>query len=363
MTEALNVAIDPHLIALPEPCRSVNDLEQFIESILSWADALDRKDVKVLIAEGCVEALYADDFYPYEYKLRNLLNVYTGDDGEPIADEDTVSQVITRIFNQTPYLEEFINVSDIEHEEERTSIQPDVFLDRLGSKTAEAFQKTLIMLSLWHQYSRNLSEFGGCVFAARPGEDVNHYPEIIVTAEITFVLPYDCDCVLPYQFPTSVDESFHICFGHIDVLQQVGCSSLWGSANSEQSAINAIQLRVGELIREGGADPKVARTFKLGSKFLESARHWGFTSSGSAMILIDSCARIVIGMPKNEVNPFRINKKATAPQRVRSSDQASAWRTHLTKRGPGFRLMYWQNSRGEIEFANVGDKDELEIYE
>nr|WP_290221379.1 hypothetical protein [Trichocoleus desertorum] len=361
MAEALNVAIDPHLIALPAPCNSVNDLEQFVESILAWAEALEREDIKVLIDQGCVDALYEDDFYPYDYKLRSLLNSYTVD-GEPIADEDTVSQVVTRLLNQTPYLEEFINISDVLHEESKTSIEPDDFLNRLGFKTSQALQRSLIMLGLWHQHSRTLAEFGGCVFAAGSDTNVKHHLEITVTTEVTFVEPYDCNCLPSYQFPSLVDESFHICFGHVDVLQQVGCSSLWGNANSEQSAMDAIQLRVEELIQEGTTDARAVRTFRLGSKFLESARHWGFTSSGSAMILIDSCARIVIGMPKKNLKPFRISKNSTE-QRVRSSDQALAWRNHLTKGGPGFRLMYWETSGGEIEFANVGDKDELIIYE
>jgi len=361
MSEALNIAIDPYLIALPDPCNSVNDLEQFVESILAWAEALDREDVKVLIAQSCVEALYEDDFYPYDHKLRRLLNIYTVD-GEPIADEDTVSQVITRLVSQTPYLEEFINISDVLHEEKKTSITPDDFLNRLGSTTAQALQKSLIMLSLWHQHSRTATEFGGCIFAAGLDTNVDHHPEITVTTEVTFVEPYDCSCSPFYQFPILVDESFHICCGHADVLRQVGCSSLWGDANSEQLAIDAIQLRVAELIREGTATNQSVRTFKLGPKFLESARHWGFTYSGSAMILIDSCARIVIGKPRKDLKPFRTSK-SSADQRVRSSDRALAWRNHLTKGGPGFRLMYWETSEGEIEFANVGDKDELIIHE
>lgn len=80
------------------------------------------------------------------------------------------------------------------------------------------------------------------------------------------------------------------------------------------------------------------------------------------MVLIESCARIVLGIPKNTLNEFRENSKATSKQRVRE-DGALAFRTHLTKKGIGLRLMFWKKQNGTIEFANIGDKDELEICE
>jgi len=77
------------------------------------------------------------------------------------------------------------------------------------------------------------------------------------------------------------------------------------------------------------------------------------------MVLIETCARIVIGYPKNELAPFRIDANSSK-QRSRE-DGSRAFRTHLTKKGPGFRLMFWETPTGLIEFANVGDKDELVI--
>jgi len=78
------------------------------------------------------------------------------------------------------------------------------------------------------------------------------------------------------------------------------------------------------------------------------------------MVLIESCARIVLGVPKNPIKEFRINSKPTSDQRVRH-DGSLAYRTHLTKKGAGLRLMIWIRPDGTFEFANMGDKDELEI--
>ena len=79
------------------------------------------------------------------------------------------------------------------------------------------------------------------------------------------------------------------------------------------------------------------------------------------MNLINTCAQIVLGCPKNELKPFRANPAPSAPQHVRA-DGALAFRTHLTKHGAGYRLMYWQRTDGVIEFANIGVKHELIIH-
>ncbi|QAZ66814.1 hypothetical protein C3Y92_05980 [Solidesulfovibrio carbinolicus] len=102
--------------------------------------------------------------------------------------------------------------------------------------------------------------------------------------------------------------------------------------------------------------------FEIGSGFVHSLHTWGANSRHDyAMVIIESCARIVLGMPKNSINEFRESAKATAKQRIRVDDGALAFRTHLTKKGVGLRLMFWRLAGGTIEFANIGAKGDLEI--
>jgi hypothetical protein len=78
------------------------------------------------------------------------------------------------------------------------------------------------------------------------------------------------------------------------------------------------------------------------------------------MVTVESCARIVLGIPKNPINEFRERVDGNAKQRKRE-DGALAFRTHLTKKGVGLRLMFWRHTDGTIEFANIGGKGELLI--
>ncbi|HOO49872.1 MAG TPA: hypothetical protein PLK94_01140, partial [Alphaproteobacteria bacterium] len=131
------------------------------------------------------------------------------------------------------------------------------------------------------------------------------------------------------------------------------------NAGNVEGAIQAIEEVISDIV-SNGYDGTKRIDYTIGSNFLTSARKWGFDKNKSdANILIESCARIILDCPKNEVNVFRESEN-TDKQRKRA-DGALAFRTHLTKRGVGFRLMFWRHTDGKIEFANVGSKNELEI--
>ena len=361
MPEPINVFVDPYLITLPKPCNSVEDLESFINGLLEWSSTLHKDDINVLISQTGLDALYGDGSYPYDHELRGLLQTHTND-GDAIADEDTVCQLVMNLLQRTPYLEERIDINDILFDEPTALIDPEVFLKRLSPQSSDSLKICLVMLGLWQQHSSTTAPSGGCIFATSQDASVAGCQELTVQADVELVDPFCNTSLCVYALPTQVNESFHICFGHADILQQAGCLTLWDSGKSMSGATDAIDLRINELIQQGSATSANIAAYTLGTSFLQSAQKWGFQRSDLAMILIDSCARIVAGIPSKTVKPFR--KSDTSPdQRQRASDQALAWRNHLTKGGPGYRLMYWKTTTGEIEFANVGSKKELVIYE
>ena len=141
-----------------------------------------------------------------------------------------------------------------------------------------------------------------------------------------------------------------------------GCLELWRSAESEQSVREAVDHQIRKLIDENHLDDFHIHQYRLGPRFVDSVRHWGFHNRHDwARLLIESCARLILGIPKQLCEPFRTDARPTARQVSRASDGAVGWRTHLTKHHEGFRLMFWKSPDGSIEFANIGDKDELVI--
>ena len=98
---------------------------------------------------------------------------------------------------------------------------------------------------------------------------------------------------------------------------------------------------------------------------MNSLKEWSFDKRADwARNFVESCARIILGVPKNTLGEFkRKTVSGKLEHRVRNSDGAKAYRTHITKKSEGFRLMLWILPDGTIELSNVGNKDELVIYE
>jgi hypothetical protein len=352
-----HIAIDPLLLCLPNPCHSEAAVERFVNNLLSWREGLRRTNLRLFLSDLCIEALINDAEYPYEYRLRDALNQYEVD----VADHETVCQLLRDILKLTPSLAEVCGVTSVLFDDALMEVEPAFFLGRLPAHTKSAFAQTLVMLS------------ARCLCGHTPHDDfsiASYIDESLLTdsSELTIISEvHEIECYDPSRrsncvFPVKLRDVFDIYSSHNDFLMGIDILDLWAFATTEQGARDAIDILVNELVQQGSAEASQVITYAIGQRFLDSARKWGFGArSDYAMVLIESCARIVIGQPKNHLEPFRINANPGSRQRTRA-DGALAFRTHLTKRGPGFRLMLWETSGGEIEFANVGDKDELEIY-
>lgn len=355
------ILIDPHLVVLPDPCQSTTQIESFIEGLLAWSESLTRKDMAIFISDKCINGLYDDGWYPYVGRITPLLKQFAVE----IADEETINNLVRSVFDKTPRLEEYLGIDDILYDENVSIISPDIFINRLKNETAKGLRDSLIMALVGQDYLMSVTK--GCLFAAGPCAEVEPNSELLIRAYIQILLTIENNPNNPISetdFPLSLEGSLTICFGHNEAMQQIGALNLWGDAALEARAIDAIRTTMSKHRAVGLPIDKGEYPFRLGHKFLESVRTYGFGArSDLAVILIESCARILLKIPKEQVKEFRTDKSPQAPQLVRKADGALAWRTHLTKSGAGFRLMFWETPDGIIEFSNVGPKSELVIYE
>lgn len=363
MPNVVKAVVDPYLVLLPNPCNSLDPLEKFAEGILAWADAMNREDIQIFISETTIQALLDEGHYPHGYQLSDLVQRFSLEEEVPF-DQGTLRDLLRDLLERTPYLEEHLGISEILCEDDSITVNPDIFMSRLSSELGKAFQQSLTILSVSKERLLNI-DGNDWVLATSKRKDCEAYRELIVTATIDFVLPYEDNDDISYcSLPIDLEDAFQIYFNYSEVLHKSGCLELWNGGTSEIGAIDAIKLRLDELKQQGSIfHDEALPPFTLGAKFLESVREWGFHDSTLAMNLIDSCARIVANMPSKTRIPFRVGKKTSDPQKIRERDNALAWRNHLTKKGAAYRLMYWQKPSKEIEFANVGSKNELIIYE
>lgn len=354
MSDVHRIAVDPYLLCLPDPCLDQTDLEGFVSRLLAWSEALRRENLEILVSEHCFHALFEDGQYPYDHRLRDLLKRFVVD----FVDHNTVCVTVRSLIERTSKVEDTTGIRYVLHESEDSRVIPDTVLLRLPEKTRSAFVNMLLAIST---HRRHIDDSIDVSLASsfNKNNKESHY-DLHVEGTIDDIEWMDANYVSNIVLPCSLDEIFLV-FDEYDAFRnQAGKWAIWDGAKSEQSVKDAIEVAIDELI-DVGVNSGRRDKFVLGPNFINSLLTWGFGSRRDyAMVLIESCARIVLGKPKNTISEFWSD--ATAKTQLVRDDGALAYRTHLTKKGAGYRLMFWRTVDNIIEFANVGDKDELEIF-
>lgn len=350
-----DIVVDPYLVCLPQASESLEQLEAFVENLLGWADLLNRGDVNVHFPSACLDGLVESGQYPYGHELKKMTSRF----GATHLSEDLVCRVAQRVLDRTPTLEKRCSINIVVFDEQSYRVEPEVYITRLAEQIGWGLKHGLAVMACYQHH--NGSRTGFLLASAKSDpEEAFKDDEVRVAAHVE-----EIDSLADAEdwanvLPTDIEEAVPVAFSRDSILEQLGTLRLWGDAESEQDAGDAIDTRVRELLATGTGDREHVKPYLLGAEFLRSVRANAFAArSDLAGILIDSCARIVIDVPKQEVEPFRVSENS-AEQLVRT-DGARAWRTHLTKAGPGYRLMLWTLPNGSVEFANVGPKKELKI--
>lgn len=348
--------IDPYLLCLPNPCDSVDQLEEFIQAIVGWRGFLDRADTCVLLSDSVRIALNDDGEFPHRHRLAELIDKF----GCDFADANTVSKLANSILERTPALEDHYEINAVLFDEDSFECVPMAILNRLKKNCRSAFKDDLLVAGIKDK-ERTSDNLESHLIVASGGEIDNPSPDnIAIKADIHDIGMVTKDAAPIFKMPISISQSIPIIFSHEQLIKSLDLWTIWDGASDEEAVRLCIESCVNNLVSSGVSDDAICN-FVIGSDFVSSLHKWNAASRHDyAMVTIESCVRIVLGIPKNPINEFRESAEGTAKQRNRD-DGALAFRTHLTKKGVGLRLMFWRHTDGTIEFANIGGKDELEI--
>ena len=349
------IAIDPYLLKTPNPCNSVEQFDHYVQGLLAWSSVSRRKDVCALLSEATKGAMINDHIYPQHHEIRAVYAKFRPD----YISIDDLCNITTKIVNRTPTLEEWSEVRAILYDESRVELIPDLFSTRLGVNTQKSFINDLLIFGIGNQAVADIPQ---SILATRMEPNGLPIPADLnikaTVEEIECLLDSNfANITVPLQLSTNLDifQSFNTLLSAIDP------SRLWTEPLDVQKIQDSFEARVQFHLHTGTGDLTKRKRHTIGRSFVESLLRWNFLNVDRlAEIAIESCARIILNIPRENIEPFRENKNPGSAQLVRE-DGALAWRTHLTKRAAGFRLMFWELTNGIIEFANVGDKDELVI--
>jgi len=347
-----HLCIDPHLLSLPRmDTSSTEDVEDFVSSIVDWGKTVGSSSTKAYVSSTVLDAIDEDNAFPWPDKLVDMLKYHK----VKSADHHTVSLVVQG-FIACALIENLVGLKALLLEEEKTEIAPRFMYERLRSKTQHAFRELLAMIVMvQHGYGGEVEQI---TLASIPGE--NKEPELQYLSFATVIEEFewkadsgDRNIDPPYV----IDDRVSIFFSRNGLLESIEPLSLWPATDDTSGAYDAIDCCIARLVTVG-TDKEHTMQYSIGPRFLQTTRKWECGHEGHhAFTLIESCARIVLGIPKHEVKPFYDR----AGRQKDREDGALAYRTHLTKKREGLRLMLWKLPDGTIEFANVGDKDELTI--
>lgn len=345
------VVIDPNLLCFHGACETKEAFEAFAERLVSWAGVIGSSKLQILVSERCIGSLLETNAYPFTYHLRQTIKKFEVDHVSP----DLLEKVAQWLLDLRPSFEDEVDTDEVVFHDDKTAIMPEHYLSRLGAECRGEFRHTLVSAALWRSRSEGTDEmFLGSV---PDGDAADREVKITSTADGFFRRNGD---LVTFEPPNRFEEELLCIFDCNELIAASGALELWNVAKTADDVRRAIEFRVREH-QEKGLHPEKVGPWTIGANFVQSLQTWNFDRVESqAELVIDACARVLLGQPREPLKEFR--KSADSKKQMVRDDGATGWRTHLSKRGVGFRLMLWRHGNGTIEFANVANKAECEIY-
>jgi hypothetical protein len=349
----LFVALDPAIIAVPNHANTQDDAEEIIGRIIHWANpSFYRALFRPVTVADILTFLSDGNFFPSAPNIKALLDMWQL--GSVYSSED-IRRSINFILERVESAFDAWGIEVLQGT--LCGSIPDLSTFRreplLFGATINLLSSTLL--------ATHMKKQACCCF-------VSGFPGVISTLSIKITAESgEADAGGDLTYPVSVYGDVSLVQDLIDVARQIGPERIWQFATNSDHLHFAISIKAILLLKQAGNEAALGDlpNFLLGSNFAESARRCGATGNGSLSTLtLESCARILIDSPKNEISPF---KKPDSTGKLvnirRARDNADGFRTHLTKSGVAYRLMFWRNTQGVFEFSNIGGKSELIIEE
>lgn len=338
------LAIAPSFLALHRSTDNKLTASAFLSAIKDLHTiSLETDWFRIFISSRTIERLYSHGFFPVRETIQSLIN--TTEQQAYYAANDFI-RMFNKIVDRATDSECCLGIDDILFDES-FSIRP-------HPRLSPAYQGLNDCESDFYGY---------CAVAA--SQNIPHDAKIVpyssedvettdVSAKIICALPSHLNldgAQINHTLPTiALGKSF---------FDTVDASYIWRNATSSADLYLGILLAAYQQQNENLAWQSLSG-FCIGSEFINSLkRNSSFGEAEFSNQVLSVCRQIVAGEADKISQPFRKNRSAHAAQRVRQSDGARAYRTHVTKGNEGLRLMHWLHADGVIELANVGPKSEL----
>jgi hypothetical protein len=332
-----SVTIDAGVLAVP---REDGDVHHYVEVLLDWSELLDEPWVAIYMSEMASQELLIDDLYP----LREQLSKLFATNRVVEYDVNTVATVVDRLLQMTPQFETYFRIRDVLTED--LTIEPDVLRLCSGRRLQSDLGRCVILIAILREHCRQSISEHSLILRNAPARILHvraKIHEIDHDRDDIGQLPIPPEC---FEGKVLVCEDFK---GLLACLEE--CVILL-RAEDDLGIRTAIRVALFKSRLANGFDPdwNDMPSFSIGNSFRESF-HRNHPTEDLAGRLLRAIIETLEQINLSATHWLRAGSGGKDPQRMRSSDQAKAWRRDVDR---DYHLHYWVSQDHTVEFAWLG---------
>lgn len=344
-----SITIDAGVLAMRNiPC-GLDEAEKYVETLLDWAKLVDESWINVYMSQRAAAALFDDDLYPSNHQLARLLRT----SGVVGYDGNTVAMLADRLLRITPSFEERFFISDVLAESYSTS--PAVLNTCRGPALLSELERCMLSTAILRKYCSNIIGTHYLLLG-----DAN--AKIIALRALITILEYDTTAMqISFSIPQQFEGDVLVCDDIKSFLESIDEVAILLEAEDMATIERVVRIAVYKSSLDCGRETNCLEEMfcRIGHKF-----HSIFLEIHPTKQLASKILRSIVETVEQRnlaaVHALRIGAGATDSQRIRTNDQAKAWRRDIDDE---FHLHYWRCPDGTFEIASLGVHNDFTIPE
>ena len=332
------MAPSPSAVATPSSSSPL-EAEQYVDTLLDWSRLLDEPWVAIYMSERASEALCDDGLFPLRDKLRELFSA----NGITDYSVNDVAKVVDRLMTLTPSFEAFFSIRDVLAE--NLTIQPDILRLCSGTRLQSDLARCIVLIAILRGHCQEPVRDHSLILRSAPGNTV------AVRAMIQILEHERTDMRETPKPPDYFEGDVLVCHDFRGLVECLDEGMILLRASDNLGVETAIRVAIYKWRLSSGSVPnwEDVPEYRIGKRFLDSFQELT-PSRELAERLLRAVVETLEGVNLADIHWLRNGSGGNAPQRLRASDKAKAWRRDIDRE---HHLHYWKCDDTTIELASV----------
>jgi len=345
-----SVTIDTCVLAAPPITSTHDEIVNYVDTLLDWSKLLKEDSVSIFMSEKAAQLMCEVNVYPFRPALKFLFQKK----GVLIYDANTVALLIEQLLKETPYLEEYFEITDVLPNDLQTN--PNLLSLHSSPVLASDLARIVVILAILRTSCTNPILNHSLIIKPWDGNII-----VNVTTKIDIIETTRDDLENLPKPPKYFEGEVLTCTNFREFIMNLNEISIWKTATDDKGITLATRIAVykNRLNRKKEPNWDDIHGFRFNSKFLSYMRD---CEKGGAPKLVEKTLRAIVetidGLNLDATHWLKTGPGGNDPQRTRGNDEA--WRRDIDRE---YHLHYWKCDDETIEFASVGPHNMFECPE